>query len=291
MCCAIFGGLSNSISRVDVHDMNSESPGSLPSALEQLPSIRQQLLGRDAALFLDYDGTLTPIVARPELARISEEMGGVVQELAWRCPTAIVSGRSVEALRGSVRLENVYYAGSHGLDIVGPATSGLRRDMGRDFRQTIDGAYAALSEAVEGIEGALVEHSTYAVSVHYRLVAQGEVPLVEAAVDRTLRGFLTLRNTRGKMVHEVRPRLDWDKGKAVLWLIEALGLDTPQTLPIYLGDNTTDEDAFRALRGRGLGILVAEVSRETAAVYSLRDTHEVREFLERLTSWVKASPS
>ena len=271
--------------------MNDQSSRNLPSALEPPPDLEQRLSGKDAVLFLDYDGTLTPIVARPELARISEEMRSVVHELARRCPTAIVSGRSVEVLREFVRLENVYYAGSHGLDIVGPATSGLRKDMGRDFRQTIDGAYAALLEAVEGIEGALVEHTTYAVSVHYRLVAQQEAPLVEAAVDRTLRRFPTLRKAYGKMVYEIRPRLDWDKGRAVLWLLDALGLGTPQTLPIYLGDDTTDEDAFRALRGRGVGILVAEVPRETAAVYSLKDTLEVQEFLEKLTSLVKANRS
>jgi trehalose-phosphatase len=76
--------------------------------------------------------------------------------------------------------------------------------------------------------------------------------------------------------------MDWDKGKAVLWLLEALGLDRPDILPIYVGDDTTDEDAFRALEERGLGIVVAETPRPTCARYSLLDTDEVRELLDRM---------
>ena len=62
--------------------------------------------------------------------------------------------------------------------------------------------------------------------------------------------------TPGKMVYELQPKLDWDKGRAVLYLIDALGLDGDDVVPLYLGDDITDEDAFRALAGRGIGIFV-----------------------------------
>ncbi len=104
-----------------------------------------------------------------------------------------------------------------------------------------------------------------------------------------------LRRTGGKQVLELRPDLPWDKGRAVLWLLEALGLDGEDTVPLYLGDDETDEDAFAALvrRGRGHGILVGAPApgRGTAARYGLRDPDEVRAFLERLTARLDPGPS
>ena len=262
--------------------MERQHSKEIPHALQRMDEIRRRLAGKSVAVFLDYDGTLTPIVDRPEQARISDEMRALVERLAQRRPTAIVSGRSMKTLREFMKLDSVYYAGSHGLDIEGPPGSGVRYDVGKDFKGAVDAVYTALSEGVRGIKGSLVEHITYAVSVLYRMVASADVPLVEAVVDRALKEFPPLRKTHGKKIYEIRPTIDWDKGKAVLWILETLGLDSSEVLPIYVGDDVTDEDAFRALKGRGIGILVAETSRETAAIYRLNDPKEVGEFLERL---------
>ena len=78
------------------------------------------------------------------------------------------------------------------------------------------------------------------------------------------------------------PAIDWDKGKAALWLLENLGLKHGKVRPIYIGDDRTDEDAFRALEQRGVGILVSEEPRATAANYSLKDPSEVERFLREL---------
>ena len=96
-----------------------------------------------------------------------------------------------------------------------------------------------------------------------------------------------LRVTPGKMVYEIQPKIDWDKGRAVLYLLEALGLDGEDVLPLYVGDDNTDEHAFQALTGRGIGILVAdpadpEAGRSTAADFVLDDTQEVQRFLDAL---------
>ncbi len=270
--------------------MDRSQPKSLPSALQRLPEFERRLEGKKAAVFLDYDGTLTPIVSRPELAVVTKEMRTVVERLGELCTVAVISGRSRKTVQEFLGLDNVIYAGSHGLDIAGPGGSGLRNDIGREFQQTIDSVHAELSQGIIGIEGALVEHTTYSTTVHYRLVAPEKAHRVEEVVDRVLQGYPSLRKTHGKMVWEIRPRIDWDKGKAVLWILDALGLDSSRALAFYIGDDVTDEDAFRALKGRGVGILVAESPRDTSATHSLRGTKEVQEFLEVMASLLKAKP-
>ena len=122
--------------------MSADKSEALPSALEGLPEIAVLLRSRKAAVFLDYDGTLTPIVERPELALLSEGTRRVVEGLARVCPVAVISGRSRERVQGLVGLEGVVYAGSHGLDISGDHVPGLRNDVGREYRGAIDAALA-----------------------------------------------------------------------------------------------------------------------------------------------------
>jgi trehalose-phosphatase len=106
---------------------------------------------------------------------------------------------------------------------------------------------------------------------------------VEDAVDRVVAAEPMLRKTGGKKIFEVRPAIAWDKGHAVLWLLEALAAGT-DAVPIYIGDDVTDEDAFAAIAGRGIGIVVGDDGAPTLAAYSLRGTDDVRELLDRLRS-------
>jgi trehalose-phosphatase len=130
-----------------------------------------------------------------------------------------------------------------------------------------------------------VEPKRFAVAVHFRLAQEADLPRIERAVDAAVAAHPELRKTLGKKIFELRPALEWDKGKALLWLLEQLGRESVLPLfPFFIGDDLTDEDAFRAVKGRGLGILVADAPRVTAADYSLRDPEEVREFLTVLSS-------
>jgi trehalose 6-phosphate phosphatase len=260
---------------------------SLPNAFDRRREIGSRLAGRRPALFLDYDGTLTPIVARPELAVLSDAMRAVVRRLAERCTTAIVSGRDRADVERLVGLEGLVYAGSHGFDIAGPG--GLRKEHERaaEFLPALDRAEAWLRRELARVDGALVERKKFAIAVHYRLVVDDEVQRVDRAVEVTADDIPELRRTAGKKVFELRPRIEWDKGKAVLWLLAALGLDHQNVLPFYLGDDDTDEDAFVALAERGIGILVAEAPRATAAHYVLADTGEVARFLGALAAMLE----
>lgn len=257
---------------------------SLPSALERTDEIRRRMAGRRLAVFLDYDGTLTPIVAHPDLAVLADDMRAAVEALAARCAVAIVSGRDLDDVRGKVEIDSVYYAGSHGFDIVSPDGARSQYEEGAAFLPALDGAAAELRGPLEAIPGAWAERKRYAIAVHYRQAAEVYEPAVAAIVDRVLAAHPRLRKSGGKKVFELRPRIDWHKGKAVLRLLAELGLDTPDALPVYVGDDETDEDAFRALRDRGIGVVVRDGPRETAARYALDDTDAVRRFLELLAA-------
>jgi trehalose-phosphatase len=152
------------------------------------------------------------------------------------------------------------------------------------FTQKNERRTSNVLSALASVPGVLVQDKRFAVAVHYRQVAADRIAEIEAAVERTLSSCPDLRKTGGKKVLELRPAVEWDKGQAVLWLLRALDLETEEVVPVYLGDDTTDEDAFRALHDRGVTALVARTPRPTAAGYSMQDSDEVGDFLRFVDS-------
>jgi trehalose 6-phosphate phosphatase len=263
--------------------------GDLPHALEDGDELVRHLAGKTPAVFLDYDGTLTPIVDRPGDAIISESMREAVRGLAERCPVVVVSGRDRRVVQELMGVDDLIVAGSHGFDIWNPVGGATQHEEGAGFEGVLDEVKEQLGKETSSTEGALVEPKKTSVAVHYRLVSEEERPKVKEIVDAVLAEHPDeLKVTPGKMVYEIQPKIDWDKGKAVLYLLEALDLDRDDVVPMYLGDDITDEYAFEALEGRGIGIFVgraddSEVSgRTTFADYVLRTTQEVERFLHTL---------
>ncbi|KAA3476681.1 putative trehalose-phosphate phosphatase D [Gossypium australe] len=214
-----------------------------PSALNMFEQIVTASKGKQIAMFLDYDGTLSPIVEDPDRAFMPREMRAAVRDVARYFPTAILTGRCRDKVYSFVKLSGLYYAGSHGMDIKGPSKSCKDNNNGKqgvlfqpasEFLPMIDEVYKALVEKTKSIPGAKVENNKFCVSVHYRCVDE--------------------------KVLEIRYNNPND------------------VLPIYIGDDRTDEDAFKVLRDRGLGfgILVSKIPK-------------VKEFLRRLVEWKKLS--
>jgi trehalose-phosphatase len=262
----------------------------LPSALGAFEQLTKAIGGRRPAVFLDYDGVLTPIVSHPDLALMPEDARAVVRRLASITQVAVISGRDTADVRDKVALDGVWYAGSHGFDIVGPhgTTSG---DGALDrFEQYIPPLIEAADEIdrqVSAMPGVHVERKRFAVAVHFREAADDAEDTIERVVREIGAREERLRVTTGKKIFELRPSVEWDKGKALEWLMGRLGLDLETIIPLYLGDDVTDEDAFAVLVGRGLGIVVGRDGAPTLAEYALEDPDEVHELLARLAGAIE----
>jgi trehalose 6-phosphate phosphatase len=253
----------------------------VPSALKRVHEI-VATQGRRLAVFLDYDGTLTPIVARPEQAMLSDSTRQTVRTLAAHMPVAILSGRDLDDIRRRVDTDEIVYAGSHGFDIVGPR--GLRKEVATEFLPILDAAEKELGEKLTHIPGVLLERKRFSIAAHYRQADESGVVKAKQAMDEAAARHLELRRVTGKKVYELEPDIDWHKGRAVNWLLETLGLAQPEVLPLYIGDDFTDEDAFRAVRQCGVGIVVSEKPRSTAARYALKNSAEVERFLHEVAA-------
>ena len=258
----------------------------LPDALDHADEILARAEGRPLAVLLDYDGTLSPIVPDFRAAVISDAMRAAVERLAARARVAVVSGRDAEDVRARVGLDGIAYAGSHGFDIRLADGSAREAEGAAAFLPALDGAEARLREGAAAIPGAEIDRKRFDVTLHHRRVADADRLAVERLADAVEAAFPTLRRTRGKMVVQFQPKLAWDKGRAVRWLLAETPLGADGALPVYLGDDVTDEDAFAALPAPGVGIAVGAAANLTTADFALADVERVRCFLEAIAAAV-----
>ena len=254
----------------------------LPSALSNIDAIHRQMQQRKTAFFFDYDGTLTPIVRQPEDAIMDADMRHTVKQFAQKYPLAIVSGRDMYDVKELVNLEELIYAGSHGYHIEGPNNLSMEHKDAQSILPLLDELETKMQiELKTQIDGVKIDRKKYAIAVHYRNVAESKVPVVQKYVKDLTDKYEELKLGTGKRILEMKPDINWDKGKAVYWLLEKLNLKE-DALPVYIGDDVTDEDAFRAVTGDGIGILVGNHDEPSAAEYSLKNVDEVKLFLDRL---------
>ena len=265
-----------------VHDRLDQLPAALPVA-ERLGA----RLGGRLAVFLDYDGTLTPIVDDPDDALLSEGMRDAISTLAATTLVAIVSGRDLEDVRGKVGIEGLAYAGSHGFDIRHP--DGSSDQIAVEALDALDAAQRDLDARVGAIEGARLERKRFAIAVHDRGVddpdQRAQLADMVAEVAAAHEG---LRSTGGKRINELRPDIDWDKGRAIETLLTEL--DAEDRIPIYVGDDLTDEDGFRSVVARGGVAVVVRGEgddRPTLADVALEAPQDTQRFLTELADLVR----
>jgi trehalose 6-phosphate phosphatase len=253
----------------------------LPDGLQALNSVT----GRHPVVFFDFDGTLSDIVDDPDSARLSEDAADALTSLIAQCPVAILSGRDLADVRQRIGLPGIWYGGSHGFELTGPDGAHHQNVEAAASIPVLEQAAAELVNQLSHIPGVVVEHKRFGVAVHYRKAARDRVGEVTAVVRRAGQR-IGLRVTTGREVIELRPHVDWDKGKTLRWVLDYIRDAEPgRLLPIYLGDDITDEDAFDAVRDDGIAVVVRhsdDGDRATSALFALDNPEQVREFTERL---------
>jgi trehalose 6-phosphate phosphatase len=261
--------------------------------MDNLAAAWAVLSNASAGLITDVDGTISPIVERPEEAGIHPEARGLLRGLASHLPlVAAVSGRPIEHLVRVLDVEGMVYVGNHGLEWWEQGRSAPIPEA-EPYLSAVSAALRDLGARLESLPGVFVEDKGVTGAVHYR-----RAPDREAARRAVLEAIAQsppaqgLQAAEGRMVVNILPPIKADKGTAV----ERLARRWQLRGALYLGDDVTDLDAFRALRemraaGERLTLSVAVVSREAPAElereadYTVGSVDEVIEFLRRALEW------
>lgn len=246
----------------------------------------KKIIGQKLALFLDLDGTLAPIADRYDLAVLPPKTRVLLNQLAGRpgCRLTIISGRSSRELRKMVGLKKVLYIGNHGLEMGGAAGSKPEQLVSLRQLKMLKMLNGILREKLKPFRGVLLQYKKLTLSVHYRLARRPDFRKIKNIVFEawaSLQPKKDLTVGGGKKVWEIKPAVDWNKGRAVGWLLKQKQFRG--YFPVYLGDDLTDEDAFRAIKKYGLTILVGR-PRDSAAAYYLPDTRAAAGFLRKILS-------
>lgn len=266
------------------HAAGTPLPALPPSA-----ELARRLTPSPLLVALDIDGTLAPIASTPAGAAVPEATLQTLRHLTslQNVQVAFVTGRSAADGRRMVDLPHTRVIGNHGIEWIEPDGALRVNEAARAAAPRIAEAAALLSKRLREINGALVEDKRWTLSVHFRLTALSDRPVIERALDDTARR-LDLRVTQGKQVYELRPRLDITKGTALAELAEMLGIGHGTGSLFYAGDDRTDEDAFRSLRELGIGAVTVHVGGDaptsvaTAAEFIVPDPPALRELLDWL---------
>lgn len=240
------------------------------------------------AIFLDYDGTLAPIARHPSKALLPVSTRHLLEELSrekniW---VSVVSGRALREVRRMVGLNRICYVGNHGLEVQGPKLRHINPKAQRS-RPVLSRIALQLREILRPIREAWVEDKGLTLSVHSRGVAPPDRLLVRNAFYEVVRPYQEkgqVRVTAGKEVFEVRPPVRWTKGTVVSWLLaRRMALTGPKpVLPVYIGDDLTDEDAFQALGKRGITVVVGSSNPLSRAQYRAEAPAEVTLLLKQI---------
>jgi trehalose 6-phosphate phosphatase len=260
--------------------------GAVPLLFEKVSFTTVFPRHKTPVLFLDFDGTLSEIVSQHEDATISNEMKKVLKRCASEFITAIISGRDMDDVKNRVNINEVIYAGSHGFRISGPSGLFMEQKQTEKILPRLDELEGKLKQKfLDGPKGVRIERKRYAIAVHYRNADEGSLEAIKSMTEEVAKEFSGFKTGTGKKIIEIKPDVDWHKGKAIKWILESLNLwDNNEILPVYIGDDITDEDGFRMIYNNGLGILVGSHGQPTAAKYKLKNVDEVRMLLQKLIS-------
>ncbi len=259
----------------------------LPNACNQINEMEVLFSNHQLVVFLDYDGTLTPIVGHPENAILNDSMREVLSQLSKLVKITIISGRDRNNIQSLVNLPNVFYVGNHGLDMEGLDEKEIVQKNIESSISTLRQVWQELALKLASVSGIQIEPKKFTLAVHYRNVATEKQSEILAITQQIVERYSNLTIVYGKKVLDVCPKTGWNKGEALKWLISKFDLVKDKIVPIYIGDDLTDENAFRALTDDGIGILVGNHGSKTYADFVVKDPVEVQEFLKKIIQKLK----
>ncbi|WP_420751230.1 trehalose-phosphatase [Rhodococcus sp. O3] len=265
----------------------------IPDALTSRHELATLLRVRTPVLFLDFDGTLADIEPDPAAAVLTDGTDEILRRLAAACPVVVVSGRDLPDLQARVGIPGIWYVGSHGFEVAGPAGGHYEHSEAPAAGSALDRVSGLLEERLRTVPGVVIERKRFSVAVHHRAVPADRVDEVSAVVHEIAGAEDSLRIISGRKVLEVLPLADWGKGEALRWVLGRV-TGAEGLLPLYIGDDPTDEDAFDALSPEGIGIVVRSEepgNRRSAARFAVNDPAQVRELLQRLADLVDRDPA
>ncbi len=256
--------------------------------LDHWLGVKETWRGKKIFLFLDYDGTLTPIVDHPSQAVLAPETLWVLDRLSRndRCRVAIVSGRSLVDLKAKVGLERIIYVGNHGFELSGPGIQFENKNF-LQSRAIFNRIIEELDETLKAMPGVFIEDKNITISIHVRNLEAGEKSLFREILFKKIKPYTQRKDIsmrEGKEVYELRPPIGWDKGKAVCWLLR--GGDPSATVSLYIGDDRTDEDAFKVLKDKSVTICVGP-SVSAVAQYYLDHSRDVIALLMEIDATIR----
>lgn len=241
---------------------------------------------KEVFIFLEFDGTLVEIAPGPGDVVLSERRKRYLRELlsAPGCSVAIVSGRPVDELRKLIGLDGMFYIGCHGLEWTAPDGTGYMSWPHKVVLDALQSLREQLRDSLINFKGVLLEDKGIALALHYRKARPETALMARREFVRAVHWYqqhgVKLEILAGKEVIEAKSA-GAKKGDAIT---QILARRSPSAIPIYIGDDITDESAFHAIAERGLAILVAKTPRMTAATFYLRDPSDVYAYVRCLNA-------
>ncbi|MCX6721332.1 MAG: trehalose-phosphatase [Candidatus Staskawiczbacteria bacterium] len=229
-----------------------------------LPEIKKKMReGKNCILMFDFDGTLSKIAKTPKDAYLKKSTRDLLKKLSKDFYIAVISGRALFDVKSKVGLPNLIYAGNHGFEWqIGAKKQSAKISPG--IRKKLLSTKKNLRKLIAHYPGAFLEDKLSTLSVHFRLLDKKNSRSLIQKIISVLRKEKSLRAIKGKKVIEIRPKINWNKGTFVKFLVKYLEKKNHcHFATFYVGDDKTDEDAFKALR-KGITVRVGKKKQSSA---------------------------
>lgn len=259
--------------------MLSVHPGQLAE------QVRARSAGRHLLVLCDFDGTLAEFDPDPHAVLLPPSIREALNAIAGNghATVGLVSGRRLADIRSRADLgAHAYYAGFHGLEIEGEGTRFVHPDV-HESRDLIQSIVAAMAPELRSLGGVFLENKELSLVVHFRAATTDVQLRVREIIDRHALPHVQsgrLRVMRGSCARELMPHIRWNKGTAVAWICDRVERRHGPSWPLYVGDDVTDEDAFRFVKGRGLAVAASD--RVTGADFKVDGPSGVESLLDAL---------